>query len=414
MTAATPRRHRLGRRFTQVWSATAAANFGDGILVVGLPLVAVQLSRSPLLVSLVSTFATLPWLVVALFAGALADRRDRRRIILGAAWARVVVLAACAGLALLGQVDLIVLYVAVLVLGTAEVFADSTTQSILPMVVERDRLAVANGRVIAAQRVANDFLGGPVAGIAVAAGTATVFGVPALLYLLAGFLMLTLSGRFGVERTDRTGIWSDIVEGVRFLGGHRVLRTLAVLAGLMNFATSAYLAVFVLWAVGEESAMQLPPPVYGALIAGLAAGGVAGALGVEWLSHKLGELPVLLWGAGVSSALLLPPVLFPTLTVAFPSFAVVGFAATLTNVALVSMRQRLIPEQLLGRVNATYRLIGMGTLPFGAAAGGAVGSLFNLPVVFVSAVIVGLLATGFVALTVTGAAIRRAEVGAAD
>lgn len=399
----------LGARFRRVWVATASGNFGDGILLVGFPLLALELTRSPLLVSLVSTLATLPWLVVALYAGALADRRDRRRIVLAAAWLRVAALAVLVVLTLAGLTDLTVLYVAVLVLGTLEVFADTTTQSMLPMIVDRERLGAANGRVIAAQRVANDFLGGPVAGVLVAASTVAFFGVPALLYTMTGILMLTLRGRYRVSRPSEAKMRTDIAEGIRYLGAHRVLRALAVLAGMLNFSTSAYLAVFVLWAVGDASAMRLDPPVYGALFAALAAGGVAGALGVEWLSRLLGEVRVLLAGAAVSSLLLLLPVVFPLAGVAFPAFVAVGFAATLTNVTLVSLRQRLIREDLLGRVNATYRLIGMGTMPLGAIAGGALGSLLSLEAAFGGAVVVGLLAAVFAMRTVTAETVGRAE-----
>lgn len=399
----------LGSRFRRVWAATASGNFGDGILLVGFPLLALELTRSPLLVSFVSTLATLPWLVVALYAGALADRRDRRRIVLAAAWLRVVALAVLVVFTLAGLTDLTVLYVAVLVLGTLEVFADTTTQSLLPMIVDRERLGAANGRVIAAQRVANDFLGGPVAGVLVATSTVAFFGVPALLYTITGVLMLTLRGRFRVSRRSDARMRTDIAEGIRYLGAHRVLRALAVLAGMLNFSTSAYLAVFVLWAVGDESAMRLDAPAYGALFAALAAGGVAGALGVEWLSRLLGEVRVLLAGAAISSLLLLLPVVFPLAGVAFPAFVAVGFAATLTNVTLVSLRQRLIRGDLLGRVNATYRLIGMGTMPLGAIAGGGVGSLLSLEAAFGGAVVVGLSAAVFAMRTVTAEAVGQAE-----
>lgn len=399
----------LGARFRRVWIATAAGNFGDGILLVGFPLIVVDLTRSPLLVSLVSTLATLPWLAVALFAGALADRVDRRRIILAAAWVRVAVLALLVALTLAGLVDLTVLYLAVLTLGAAEVFADTTTQSILPMIVDRERLGAANGRVIAAQRVANDFLGGPAAGVLVAVSAAAFFGVPALLYTVTGVIMLTLRGRYRNERPSSATMRTDIAEGIRYLGTHRILRALAVLAGLLNFSMSAYLAMFVLWAVGEGSVMEMAPQTYGGLFAALAAGGVAGALAVEWLSGALGEVRVLLVGAAVSSLLLLLPVLIPSAAVAFPAFVAAGFGATLTNVALVSLRQRLIRADLLGRVNATYRLIGMGTMPFGAAAGGVLGSLLGLQTVFVVAVVVALLATAFTGRKVSAEGVRRAE-----
>jgi hypothetical protein len=153
-----PRSPPLGPGFARLWAATSTANLADGIVLVGFPLLAVELTRSPWQVSLVTTLATAPWLLVALPAGALADRHDRRRLLLTAMLLRVVVLASLTALALTGAISLPVLYLGVVLLGVAEVIADTTSQSILPMLVSRDRLGAANGRIIAAQTVANDFL----------------------------------------------------------------------------------------------------------------------------------------------------------------------------------------------------------------------------------------------------------------
>jgi MFS family permease len=398
--------------FPKVWAATALGDFGDGILLVGFPLLAVELTRSPLLVSFVSVLATMPWLLVALYAGAIADRFDRRRIIISAAWLRAGVLALLGFAAATDLVGLGVVYVAVLILGTAEVFADTTAQSILPMVVEREWLGAANGRVIAAQRVANDFLGGPVAGVLVSVGAVAFFVAPASLYALAGLLMLSLGGRYRVERPSRVTLRADIREAVGFLRRHTVLRTLALLAGLLNFGSAAYLAMFVLWAVGDGSAMELAPQTYGALFAALAAGGVAGALLVEPVTKALGEIRVLLWAVAVSSLLMLLPVFLPSAEVAFPAFVMVGFGATLTNVAIVSVRQRLIPGDLLGRVNATYRLIGMGTMPFGAAFGGLLADVTDLVTVFVVAVSLSVGAVLYASRHVSAASVAAAEAAA--
>ena len=405
---------RLGGRFATLWAGTACANLGDGVLLVGFPLLAARLTRSPLLVSLVSTLATLPWLAVALHAGALADRHDRRRMILCAHWLRAGVLAALVLLALSGPVALPVVYMAVVVLATAEVFADTTTQSILPMVVDRDRLGAANGRVFAAQRVGNEFLGGPVAGVLVGiaafgAASAAFFGAPAALYAAAGLALLALRGDYRVRRPSTATLRSDIAEGLRYLRHHRVLRAMALTAGLLNLANAAYFSVFVLHAVGEGSAIGLTPEGYGALFAALAAGGVGGALLTERAVGWFGEVRVLLLGAVVSSLLLLVPVEAPSAAVVVPTIVAIGLGGTMTNVVIVSLRQRLIREDLLGRVNAAYRLVGMGTMPFGAALGGLVGSLAGLRTTFVLAVAVAMGAVALAAWQVTPRRVAQAE-----
>lgn len=399
----------LGRSFRSVWTASATANLGDGILLVGFPLLAVQLTRSPFLVSLVSMLATLPWLLVALPAGALADRRDRRRILLGAMALRVVTLVGLAACAWAGVLTLPVVYVGVALLGTAEVFADTTTQSILPMLVRRDRLGAANGRIIAAQTVTNDFLGGPAAGFLIAAGATYMLGAPAILYGLAALLVARLRGGFVPPARAASPMRVDIVEGVRYLAAHRIVRALAGVAGLVNFAAAAYMAVFVLWAVGPGSAVGLTPTGYGIVMAALAVGGIGAALITERLTARLGE-PRTLWVAVlVIGPLFLMTVWFPRPAIIGVSYVAIGAAAAITKVVSAALAQRLIPDELLGRVNATSRLIVLGTMPIGAVLGGTVGSLFGLPPVFYGAAVLCLVAAAMAASQVTPEQVTAAE-----
>lgn len=363
----------LGGRFTRLWTATAISNLADGVLLVGAPLLAVELTRSPLLVSLTSTLATMPWLAIPLVAGALADRHDRRAIIRNAALARASFLCLVGVASIAGWFDLPMLYALVVLVSTAEVFADTTTQSILPMLVDRERLSAANGRIISTQRVAADLVGGPVAGVLVALGSAALFGGAAALFVVTAGVVATLPGnyRLGTGTAATGSLRGEIGEGLRFLTKSPVLRDLAMMAGALNLAASAYLAVFVLWAVGAESAVGLRPHQYGFLMALVGVGGAAGALIVERASDRFTDTALLHGSAAAGGALLLIPVTVPRLTAIAPALVAVGVANAFTNVLIVSMRQRLIPPPLLGRVNATYRLIGMGTMPIGALLGGA-------------------------------------------
>jgi predicted MFS family arabinose efflux permease len=381
------------------------------VVLVGFPLLAVGLTRSPLQVSLVSTLATAPWLLVALPAGAIADRHDRRHLILGAMALRVVVLASLAAIALIGDITLAVLYLGVAVLGIAEVVADTTTQSLLPNLVDRDRLGAANGRVIAAQTVANDFLGGPLAGVLVGIGAAAVMGAPAVGYLVAAMLLLGLRGGFRPADRPEAHLLGDIREGVSFVVRHRVMRALALLAGLLNLAGAAYLAVFVLWAVGEGSAIGLRPQGYGLLMGALAVGGIGGALAAERFTARVGEPMLLVLAAASLPVWFLLPVFSPRPWVAGVAFGVIGLAVSITKVVVVSLAQRLTADALLGRVNATYRLLGLGTMPLGALLGGALGSVAGLAPVFVAAAGLCALATVTCAVQITATSIAAAEPG---
>jgi MFS family permease len=399
----------LGPRFVRLWSATATANLADGIVLVAFPLLAVGLTRSPWQVSLVSTLATAPWLLVALPAGAIADRHDRRRLVLAAMAVRVAVLVGLAAIAATGGLTLTVLYVGVALLGVAEVLADTTTQSMLPMLVDRDRLGAANGRVIAAQTVANDFLGGPLAGLLVGLGAAAAMGVPAAGYLGAVVLLLGLRGSFTPPARQDAQLLRDIREGVSFVTRHRVLRALALLAGLLNLAGAAYLAVFVLWAVGETSVIGLRPEGYGLLMGALAVGGIGGALAAERLTSRVGAPRLLVVAAGSLPVWLLLPIWAPRPWVAAVAFALVGLVVSVTKVVIVSLAQQLTPDALLGRVNATYRLLGLGTMPLGALLGGAIGSAAGLRPVFYAAAGLCVAAAVLAVTRITAASLADAE-----
>jgi MFS family permease len=377
----------LGRRFHFLWASAGLSNLADGVLLVGVPLLAVSLTRSPLLVSLVSAAATLPWLLLALPAGVLADRHDRRAIMVWAAWARTVTLAGAAIAAWLGVLSLPLLIAAVLLAGAGEVFADTSAQSVLPMTVGRDRLAAANGRLTAAQTLGNHFLGAPLAGVLAGFAASLVFGTVAVLYAVSALLLLGMRGRFKVEQATRGGLGVDIRDGLRHLGRDTALRGLAAFTGVSNLANGAYFAVFVLWVVGAQSRVGLTPETYGLLATTLAVGAVLGSVLAAPLAALAGETRVLGTVTLANAALLLVPMLAPVPWAVFVAAAGLGAANSITNVIAVSLRQRLIPEDLLGRVNAACRLIGTGAMPVGAALAGTLGATAGIEAVFWAAAV---------------------------
>ncbi|WP_307845585.1 MFS transporter [Planomonospora sp. ID67723] len=407
-----------GRPFRWLWTSSALSNTADGIVLMGVPLIAVAMTRSPLLVSLVSVAATLPWLLFSLHAGALADRLNRRTMMVTATWTRAGALTVLALAAWLGILDLPVLLAGVLLLGVGEVFADSAAQAVVPMAVPRDRLTDANGKLVAAQTVGNNFLGGPLAGVLIgiggtaAPGATATLGAPALLYAAAGLALLGMRGRFRVEAPSSGPLRADITEGLRYVWNHRVLRSLAVFAGVFNFANDAYFAVFVLWVAGEGSRVGLTPVGYGLLGVGLALGAVAGSLVAERLARRAGQARTLTAVNVVNGLLLLVPVLVPTVPVIGVTAVLLGVTNAVSNVLLVSLRQRLIPEQLMGRVHATIRLIGMGARPLGAVAGGILATAAGLPAVFCAAAALCVLTILLVSRAVTTRSVAAAEAEA--
>jgi MFS family permease len=408
---------RLGVPFWRLWSASALSNLADGLVKIALPLVAVTMTDSPALVAGVALAVTLPWLLFALPAGALADRVDRRVAMLTANVARAAAVAVLAVAVLLGlessAAAIWVLYLVALLLGTAETVYDTCAQSILPQVVPRDRLPRANGRLIAAELTANEFVGPPLGGLLVAAGIALAFATPAALWAAAVGALLLLRGGFSVPRREPTTLRADMAEGLRYLWRHRLLRTLATMTGLFNLATNATFAVFVLYAVGPHSAMHLTETAFGLLFATIAAGSLVGAILADPIIRRLGRSRSLAQGilggvgtVGIAAVTTSPPVIAA-------AFLVGGVTNALWNVVAVSLRQRITPDRILGRINSSYRLVAWGTRPLGAAAGGLLGQLLGLRAVFAVAAAL-ILATLLGMTQISEAAIGAAERDAAD
>ena len=309
---------------------------------------------------------------------------------------------------LLGYGSIWALYAVALFVGIAETVYDTCAQSILPQVVPRERLSRANGRLQAAELAANEFVGPPLGGVLVATGIAVAFAAPAGLWAAAVAVLLLVQGQFRVVREHRTTIRADVAEGLRFLWRHRLLRTLAAMTGLFNLATNATFAVFVLYAVGPDSAMGLSEAGYGLLFGTIAAGSLLGALVADRVERRLGRARTLALGILGGALTVTAPALTTDPLLIAAAFLTGGATLALWNVVAVSLRQRITPDRILGRVNSGYRLVAWGTRPLGAAAGGLIGETLGLRAVFGGAGALILL-TLIGMITVTNAAIAAAE-----
>lgn len=401
----------LGRRFGLVWSSSAASNLADGVFTVALPLYAVALTDSPALVAGLATAASLPWLLVSLPAGALADRIDRRRAMVAVNLVRVALIGGLATAAGTDTGTIVALYLVAFALGTAETLFDTSAQALLPAVVAPADLAAANGRLYATEILAGAFIGPPLGGLLVgvaAVGLPLALGVSGGVYLVAALGMLALRGVFRPPPRDNT-LARDIAEGVRFVRHHPALRPLALATAITGFGGMAFAAVFVLYAVGP---MGLDEAQYGVLVAAGGLGGLGGAWAASRLLDALGPRRLL--------PLTILVTLAPPLTAATTRHAgVVGGALVVSsagvlawNVTIVSLRQRLTPDALLGRVTAAYRLVGRGGRPLGALAGGFVAEAAGLRAAFVASAVVQSMAVGY--LWMARSALKDASVDDLD
>ncbi|NLU78372.1 MFS transporter [Micromonospora sp. HNM0581] len=372
----------LGGRFWRFWSASAVSNLADGIVKVALPLVAVGYTRSPLLVAGTATALSLPWLLFALPAGALVDRLDRRRVMLAANTGRATLIGALALAVLLDSGSIWLLYLVAFGVGIAETLYDTSAQSILPQLVTRRELPRANGRLAAVELTANQFVGPPLAGFLIAVGVVSALAGPAVLWAVAVGALLLVTGRFRVTRDTPTTVRADIVEGLRFLWRHRLLRTLATMVGISNFITTAIFAVLVLYAVGPDSAVGLTGPGYGILLTTVAAGIVLGSVATGRIEQRLGRARALAASLLGMAAVVGVPAVSTDPFVIGSVFFVGGILSAAWNVITISLRQRITPDLLLGRVNSGYRMLAWGSMPAGALVGGLLAEVFGLRAVF--------------------------------
>jgi MFS family permease len=373
----------LGTRYWKLWTSSALANLGDGIFQVAVALLAVRLTHSPILISAVALAARLPWLFLALPAGAWADRLDRRQTMIRMNAARVALLAFLAFAETAGFASIALLCVVALALGCAEVLFDTAAQTLMPAVVDADDLSRANGRLYAVETTMNQFVGPPLGGALVALSVALAVGLSAGLYAAA---LLALAFLPGVYRTHRAGprtrLRADIAEGVRYLFRHRLLRTLGLLLGAQNLLFTAQGAIFVLFAVSRDG-LRLSDVGVGALFTAGAVGGLLGSFVAAPIERALGRARVLLLCVTAAGVALAAPGILPNVWVAAGAGVASGMTSVCWNVITVSLRQRIIPNELLGRVNSGYRLLGWGSMPVGAALGGVLAEFVGLRAVFV-------------------------------
>jgi MFS family permease len=376
--------------YWRILGSSAASNLADGVFFIVLPLLAVRLTDSPMLIAGLAIAGRLPWLVFVLVAGALADRLDRRVTMRNVELFRVAVLAGLTVLAFVDGLSLPILYAVALGLGIAETLFDTAAQSILPSIVEKDQLAAANGRLYGVELVMNQFVGPPLGGLVIGLSVPLALAGSGVGYALAALGLTLVTGSFRPQRTGpRTRITADIAEGMRYLWRHRVLRTLAIMVGVMNLSFTAAQAVFVLYAV-SPGPMGLSEPEFGILITTFAAGSVAGSFAAAPLERRFGRVPLLFASVIVFAVAVAVPAITADPVPIGASFVLSGLFVVVWNVITVSLRQRIVPDRLLGRVNSAYRLFAWGTQPVGALLGGLIGELLGLRAVFLLAGLVGL------------------------
>lgn len=387
----------LGKNYWRLWTAHATSNLGDGIASIAYPWLASAVTRSPLLIALVMVASRLPWLVFTLPAGVITDRFDRRKIIVAMDIARgflalavaISVTTQASSLPNLNEVGKVaaletnwflyfVLIITALLFGCAEVLRDNSAQTLLPSVVEEKQLESANGKLWSVEFVMNSFVGPPLGSFILGISIFLPFYFDSTTFFVSAALIATLIPNMkpieSSKKSEKMNFRAEIKEGFGWLWRHELLRPMAIILGALNAIGALTTAVFILFA---QEVLQTSVLIFAILGTAGAVGGTLGGILGPKISKRLGSGPslylTLLSGPFVSLIIGLSSSwqLFWLLTAISTVFAV------LWNVITVSLRQSIIPTELLGRVNSVYRFFAWGSIPLGTLIGGALVDLMD-------------------------------------
>ena len=357
---------------------------GSGLATIAAPLYVAAHTKSPLIVSATFGVAWLPWLLFALPGGMLVDRVDRRRLMVTIDWARVAAMGVLAVALLTGWSSIALLDAVLFVINTGEVIFRSASQALIPSVVPRARLERANGWLVGGTTLMQGMIAGPVGGFLFVVAASVPFFVNAGTYAVSAVLLGLVAGTYrvaaqperdGNPRTQTRRAWAELAEGFRWLAHQRVLRTMTVLIGLLNLTLTASEAVLVLLV---KERLHLGSVGYGALFTCMAAGALLGSAFGDRLIRRVTATWTIRIGLVIEAGLHLTLATSRSAYVVGGMLFVFGVHGALWTIVGTSLRQRLTPPEMLGRVGSTSLFIAAGGNCAGALLGGAVAAKFGI------------------------------------
>jgi predicted MFS family arabinose efflux permease len=359
---------RLGSSFRWLVGFTWTSNLSDGILIAAGPLLVASQTHDPGLVALAALLQWLPPFVFGLWAGVLSDRLDRMAIMVTVNLARVAVIGVITATIVTDTISIAVVLGSVFLLGTAEVFADNTASTLLPMVVRRDDLAIANSRLMVGFITVNQLLGPPIGAALFAAGMAWPFAAQGLLMVSSVVLVSRMVlPPHGYDPDERRPAWRDALEGIRWTVRHPAVRTLVLTIFTFNITFGAAWSVLVLYSIQR---LRMGEVGFGLLTTLAAAGGMAGTLAYGWITRRISLGNLMRIGLVIETLTHLALALTTRAWVAMVIFFVFGAHAFVWGTTSVTVRQRAVPTRLQGRVGSVNSLGTFGGLVIGAAIGG--------------------------------------------
>lgn len=360
---------RLGTNFRWIWSSSAISNVGDGVVLAAGPLLVASITTEPFAVAMAMFAQRIPWFIFGLQAGAIIDRVDRRRLVIGVDLFRFVVMSILAATIQFDVVSLSIIYSAMFLLGSAETLADNAGGALLATGVPKEGLGQANARLFGTLIVANQLAGPPLGALIFAAGTSYAFGFDAVTFLIAAVLIAPVRVDGTAPGPGRLAVRHQVMEGLRWLGSHAPVRTLAIMITAFNVTFGAAFGIWVLYA---KQRLGLDAFGFGLLLACTAVGGLIGSVIFRPLERRVTYATLLRIGLVLETFTHLILALTRSPFVAGIVMVVFGAHAVIWGTTSTTVRQRSVPPSLLGRVTSVYLIGGLGALALGSLLGGAI------------------------------------------
>ncbi len=363
-------------QFWTVWFSGTVTNLGDGVVGITLPLVATLVTRDPLLIAFIETarFVSIP--LFSLFVGLWLDRYNRRWAKVFADSFRIFLMTALLVSLFANSINIIFLYIVSFLLGIAELTADSAFSILVKQTVSKSKLEQAYSRVYTGTIISDSFLGPPLGAWLFSLATVVPFIFHTLALAVSAVLITRLQGSYQTRSNQITsGTLVDIREGLHFLWSSSTLRTLSLATGAISLANRAFFAIFVLYVLEVLSSSEL---TYGMLSMAFGIGGFVGSMSATRLIQILNRTFVLKLCIVTLMAAYGVLYLTPPFIITWTALFATGFAIIVWGIIGTSIRQRLVPDQLLGRVGGSHRLLSSGLSPLGSLLGGVLARQFNL------------------------------------
>lgn len=370
---------RLGRSFRWLVSATVVENAGDGIALAAGPLLVAAQTRDPFLVSMALLSQYLPVLLFGVIFGAAADRFNRKRMVVVVNLLRAIVLIGLVLTIVTNSVNIAVVLLVLFIMGTAETLADSASSTLLPGLVAREDLGIANSRMQGAFLLTNNLVAPPIGAFLFAAGMAVPFAANAAAFALSAVLISRVVASTTNDQRERASFRSEMVEGIRWLVAHPAMRTLAVTVFLFNVTFGAAWAVLVLYA---SERLGMDAVGFGLLTTASAIGGIIGTFSYGRLERRFSLGDLMRIGLLIETGTHLVLAMTTSAAVALGVFVLFGVHSFVWGTTATVIRQRAVPDALLGRVGGVTRVAVMGGLVIGTPLGGIIASGYGITAPF--------------------------------